>query len=183
MFVLIIFILAWMETFSKICIELSANCIKVEQAQKCVDDFKSLQNGLSVTFLFLFITLQTLVVLCFYMCIATLSFGPYNHYNNILLSISYATLFLYSGSILYFITTAAEATHSSLQKVGSPLNLMLVKEQDEETKMNIHLLIKEIETMPLLNGCGYFELKRGSLTSIVSNTVTYLIILLQFRNS
>ena len=34
MFVLIIFILAWMETFSKKCIELSANCIKVEQAQK-----------------------------------------------------------------------------------------------------------------------------------------------------
>ena len=117
------------------------------------------------------------------MCIATVFFGPYNHCNNILLSISYRTLVLYSGSNLYFITTAAETTHSSLQKVGNRLNVMLVKEQDEETKMNIHLLIKEIETMPLLHGCGYFELKRGSLTSIVSNTVTYLIILLQFRNS
>ena len=76
------------------------------------------------------------------MCIATVFFGPYNHCNNILLSIR--TLVLYSGSILYFITTAAEATHSSLQKVGNPLNVMLVKEKDEERKINIHLLIKEI---------------------------------------
>ena len=41
MFVLIIFILAWMETFSKKCIELSANCIRVEQGKICIDHFIS----------------------------------------------------------------------------------------------------------------------------------------------
>ena len=57
------------------------------------------------------------------------------------------------------------------------------KEKDEDTRANAQLLIDEIKTVPPLNGNGYFVLKKDTLTSIASTTVTYLIILLQFRNS
>ena len=56
-------------------------------------------------------------------------------------------------------------------------------EPDEDTRINAQLLLKEIENIPPFHGNGYFELKRETLTSITSTTVTYLIILLQFRGS
>ena len=92
-------------------------------------------------------------------------------------------MFLFCFSVIFVLTTSAEKAYSSLRNLTKPLNFLLMKETEEEVKMNVQMLIKDIEQTPPLHGCGYFVLTRGTLTSIVSNTVTYLIILLQFRNS
>ena len=92
-------------------------------------------------------------------------------------------MFLYCGTSLYILILAAENSYISLQTLVKPLTVSMMRENDEETKIETQLLLKEIEKVPPLNGNGYFELKKETLTSITSTTVTYLIILLQFRNS
>ena len=44
------------------------------------------------------------------------------------------------------------------------------------------MLIKELASTGPLSGDGYFDVGRGTLTSMVSTTITYLIILMQFRD-
>ena len=57
--------------------------------------------------------------------------------------------------------------------------------QIEETQQRniIELKLKELEDVRPLSGNGYFEIGRGTLTSIVSTSITYFIILLQFKQS
>ena len=117
------------------------------------------------------------------MCISTAFFGPYDILLNIIVSICYALMFLFCGTTLYSLIIASENAYTSLQKLSKPLNIIVMKEKDEDTRVNAQLLLKEIENIPPLNGNGYFELRRETLTSITSTTVTYLIILLQFRGS
>lgn len=179
--VLILSILAWMEHFSQICEEFDHNNILM-LSQNCLQIYKTIQDGLSFFFLKCYIAFQVVIVLTIYMFVSTALFGPYDMYTNIIVSICYVIIFLYCSAVLYSVTTTAEATYSSLLKLTNPLR-MFSKKCDEDTRMKVKLLIKEIETTPPLNGCGYFQLRRETLTSIVSNTVTYLIILLQFRTA
>ena len=84
---------------------------------------------------------------------------------------------------MYVLTIAGENAHNSLQKMIKPLNIMAKSEKEEAIRTNAQLLLDEIRNTPPLNGNGYFELKKDTLTSITSTTITYLIILLQFRSS
>ena len=45
------------------------------------------------------------------------------------------------------------------------------------------LLLREIDNLEPVSGYGLFEVTRGTLTSMVSTSITYLIILIQFKTS
>ena len=181
LFNLLLFYLIWMEQFSKICGEDVFD--PIQHSQRCLTIFQSIQDGLSVGFCRYFFSFQIMIVISLYMGISTIYFAPYNLITNIIASIFYGLLFLYSGFILYVLTVAGENAHNSLQKMTKPLNIMAKMEKDEERRTNAQLLLDEIKNTPPLNGNGYFELKKDTLTSITSTTITYLIILLQFRSS
>ena len=87
----------------------------------------------------------------------------------------------YFMTILYCITLTAEEAYDALQSLNTPLEKMLVNENDLTRKENIKATMRKLEKMRPLNGNGYFNITRETLTSIVSTTITYLIILLQFR--
>ena len=72
---------------------------------------------------------------------------------------------------------------SSFKGLSISLNLTLIGEKEHKKIQETKALMKEIENMPPLNGNGYFEIKKETITSMISTTVTYLIILLQFRGS
>ena len=175
-------ILSWLELFSLICDTEGVSNV-YQHSKKCLRLFKSLQDGLETTFFAFFASIQILIVISVYMCISTAFFGPYEFVTNIVVSICYLQMFLFCSIVIFVLTTSAENAYSSLRNLIKPLNLMVMKETDEEVKMNVQMLLKDLEQTPPLHGCGYFVLTRGTLTSIVSNTVTSLIILLQFRNS
>ena len=181
-FSMFLFFLTWMQHFSLICEEYHSNNI-FQHCQQCLQIYKSIQDGLGFTFFTSFVIFQILIVLAIYMFISTAFFCPYDLYTNIVICICYVVIFTHYATFMCIITANAENTHSSLQKLTNPLKRTLTKENDKDIVMDIQLLIQEVETIPRLNGLGYFELKRETLTSIVSNTVTYLIILLQFRTS
>ena len=125
-----IFYLSWIEYFSKICeanITLTSNSI--QQSQKCLNIYKSIQNGLGIPFCHYFISFQILIVITLYMCISTAFFGPYDILSNIIVSICYALMFLFCGTTLYFLIIASENAYTSLQKLSKPLNIIVMKEQ------------------------------------------------------
>ena len=89
----------------------------------------------------------------------------------------------YYTSVPYFITMTAEKAHQDLRKLAIPLQQALVMESDHPKIQSLKILLKEVENVGPLSGNGYFDISRGTLTSIVSISVTYFIILLQFRTA
>ena len=102
---------------------------------------------------------------------------------NIAVSICYAIIAMYNSFAIYGQTLSAEKAFTGIRKLAEPLREALIGEIRHEKIQDLKLLIREIEKVSPLNGNGYFEIRKGTITSIVSNTVTYLIILLQFRTS
>ena len=84
-------------------------------------------------------------------------------------------------AILYCITLTAEEAYDALQSLNKPLEKILVNENNFAQREHIKATIRKLEKIRPLNGNGYFNITRETLTSTVSTTVTYLIILLQFR--
>ena len=104
-----------------------------------------------------------------------------NLWQNIVLSGCYFTMTAYFMTIFYCITQTAEEAYDVLQSLNTPLENMLINEDDLKKKELIRATLRKLEKIRPLNGNGYFNVTRETLTSIVSTTVTYLIILLQFR--
>ena len=178
---LLIFYISWMEHFSIKCGETIYDII--QHSKKCLNIYQSIQDGVGLTCCRYFLSFQIIIVISLYMGISTAYFAPYDLNTNIIAAIFFGLFFLYCGIILYVLTIAGENAYNSLQNMIKPLNIMAKKEKDEDRRANAQLMIDEIKTVPPLNGNGYFVLKKDTLTSIASTTVTYLIILLQFRNS
>ena len=89
----------------------------------------------------------------------------------------------YCSLVLYFITMTAESSFEKLKNLTVTLQLRMAKEKDPVEQMKIRFLIEKVEKTKPLSGNGYFEISKSTLASITSISVTYLIILLQFRTA
>ena len=98
-------------------------------------------------------------------------------------TLSFVFLAYYYITVLYFLTMTAEKAHQDLKMLASPLQQALVMETEQPKIQSLKILLKEVENVGPLSGNGYFDISRGTLTSIVSISVTYFIILLQFRTA
>ena len=87
----------------------------------------------------------------------------------------------YYTSVLYFITMTVEKSHEDLKMLSTPLKQVI--ENDAMKNGSLKILIKEVENVRPLGGNGYFTIGRSTLTSMLSISVTYFIILLQFRTA
>ena len=145
--------------------------------------FKTLQKGFGTTFLLFFSLYQIQNIFYLYMSISSNMSGYENFWPNVTLSICYFVMSAYCIVIMYCITLTAEEAFDALQSLIKPLNKMLVNENDSSRQESIRIAIRKLEKTRPLNGNGYFNITRETLTSIVSTTITYLIILLQFRNT
>ena len=107
--------------------------------------------------------------------------NPITYWQQIMTSLSFVFMAYYYTSVLYFITMTAEKAHQDLKMLATPMQQALVVEQDGPKIQSLKILLKEVENVGPLSGNGYFDISRGTLTSIVSISVTYFIILLQFK--
>ena len=179
-FIFFFFILVLIDEFKRIVCLRKNNIIL--HSNYCVDCFKTMQKGFGRTFLLTFSYYQIEIVFLTYMGISSLmSISKENLWQNVISSCCYFTMSAYCMSILYCITLTAEEAYDALQSLNIPLEKMLVNENDLTRKENIKSTMRKLEKMRPLNGNGYFYITRETLTSIVSTTITYLIILLQFR--
>ena len=181
-FLFVFIILCFVDEFKRIVFLRTSRNNVLHHTEKCIDCFKSLQKGFGTAFLFIFFVYQTQNIFCIYnMCISLFMSTHENLWNNIVLFICYITMSLYLMTVLYCVTLTADEAYEALQSLNVPLEKMLVNENDFARKEKINITMRKLEKIRPLNGNGYFNITRETLTSIVSTTVTYLIILLQFR--
>ena len=132
-----------------------------------------------------FFVAQIATITCLFLAIS--SFFPHTvvmsqlHY--IVQALGFILMVYYFVSALYFTTMTAVKAHQDLKSLATPLQQVLVMEHDVTKIQSLKILLKEVENVGPLSGNGYFDISRGTLTSIVSISVTYFIILLQFRTA
>ena len=105
------------------------------------------------------------------------------HYERYANSVAFGIVSIYCTCALYFITMTAESAFGKLKNLVIPLQQRMIQEKDPVEQMKIKFLIEKVEKVRPLSGNGYFEICRETLTSIVGISITYLIILLQFRTA
>ena len=64
----------------------------------------------------------------------------------------------------------------SLEEVGDEL-------KDKSDIKRAKIILETLDSAEPLSGCGMFKITRGTLTSMISTSITYLIILVQFKMS
>ena len=77
----------------------------------------------------------------------------------------------------------AESAFEKFKNLSVALQQSMIKEKDPVEQMKIRFLIEKVEKAKPLSGNGYFEVSKSTLASITSISITYLIILLQFRTA
>ena len=77
----------------------------------------------------------------------------------------------------------AESAFEKFKNLSVALQHSMMKEKDPVEQMKIRFLIEMVEKAKPLSGNGYFEVSKLTLASITSISITYLIILLQFRTA
>ena len=58
-----------------------------------------------------------------------------------------------------------------------------LKTSEEVVNKDVLDILDIIDSAEPLSGCGMFEIKRSTLTSMISISITYLIVLVQFKMS
>ena len=138
---------------------------------------------LGSTLFLIFLSYQVTIVVCIFTSISA-SLNTYlEPWQNMINAAGFFTASLYSTSTLYFITMTAEASFEELKRLAMPLQERMIQEKDPVEQMKTKFLIEKIENVRPLSGNGYFEISRETLTSIVGISITYLIILVQFRTA
>ena len=92
-------------------------------------------------------------------------------------------LLISTGFLIYFkmLTFAIDSFYRSFKSIrffrlnNSKLTL--------EDRANIEEVMDIIDDAEPISGCGMFEITRSTLTSMLSTSITYLIILIQFKLS
>ena len=138
----------------------------------------------SGTFFFAtFFVFQISTITCVFLTISSLfpQGKEMTYWQRMMGTLSFVFLAYYYITVLYFITMTAEKAHQDLKMLASPLQQALVMETEQPKIQSLKILLKEVANVGPLSGNGYFDISRGTLTSIVSISVTYFIILLQFK--
>ena len=80
-------------------------------------------------------------------------------------------------------TYTVEETQASLAGLAAPLRALLEVEARQLERGKLRNLVTEVEQAGRMGGNGFFEISRGGLTSMLSVSLTYIIIIVQFKLS
>jgi len=132
-------------------------------ANQCLNVYNCLQNGMSTAFYAFFTFSQFVWIFCVFSAISNLiGSGDRAEIQTVCQTVGYLCLSLANILSIVCLTFCLDSCHKSVRGTS--------KEEEVE------------DTRPL-NGLGFFDIERGTLTSMVSTALTYIIILVQFKMS
>ena len=195
----IFFLLVWIEQFSRICKETEQSMMSLQDhAQKCLYYYNSIQNCFGVAFLCIFCCCQLFTFVNFFNVIS-FQFMDFDTWERSVFSVSFVLISLHLIFIVLSLTFTIEEALNSLKSLMIPMRKRLGKKgtlfrlyfyqaisvdlTELSERQEMLNLVEEIRDTGALTGHGYFEIRRANLTSMISISFTYLIILLQFRLS
>ena len=175
----------WMENFVQITVnaaESSAGTIK-ESSLDCVNLYSKCKRGLSYYFTKVFILYQIMLVVSTYIAISYILGNDLN-YSNILFIVANI---LHSIALIGWLlcqSMVAGDCHKALLGLAKSLRKRKMQVLDNVNEAAwIDNIIDDIEAAGPLTGGGFFDVEQKTVTSIIGCTVTYLIVLLQFKSS
>ena len=176
----ILVISAYMEKLIAMCNE-NAPGKEIQQARRCLEVYKAFESGFGPFFCFVFGVTQILMIFSFFMSFSR-ALGA-NEPVSVKVGSSFGTLLISFGLMLNIagLTFTLESGYKSVKSLVKPLQEQLLV--DASDRMIIKNSIKEIEDLNPLTGNGYFSISKGTLTSMLSVGITYIIILVQFKIS
>ena len=76
-----------------------------------------------------------------------------------------------------------DSVYRSFKNIKKSLECIDEKLKDEEEIKRAKKIFEDLDSAEPLSACGMFQITRGTLTSMISTSITYLIILVQFKIS
>ena len=167
---------------------------KVEWAEHCIKIYNKTEEHLGGYFLFYLTLSQFVWIILFYLGISlTISSNGFSTSSFILQSLGFRLhkehrnkniLGPFSFAIAYliflkFLIFKVDSIYRSFKKI----KLELEDIEDKEDNKRVKKIIDVIDSAEPLSGCGMFHITRSTLTSMISTSITYLIILVQFKIS
>ena len=173
---------ALMDKFIFLC-ECRAVGKELAHAKRCLELYSAFDCGFGLFFFFVFGVSQVFVIFTLYLTIS----GPIESSSSVFGIIIYSSgqLLASCGLMLNIagLTFSLDAGHKSLKGLANVLQDQLVHVTEGSERQTIKNTIKVIEQTGPLNGKGFFDITRGTLTGMVSVGFTYIIILVQFKMS
>ena len=84
---------------------------------------------------------------------------------------------------LQVLTSLAESAFEALQEMKRNFQEKFLTSTSDGERQKWQYLIMSLSEVRPLSGAGYFDISRGTLTSMLSVSLTYVIIMVQFQLS
>ena len=176
----ILMVSIWMEKLISMSKDKSP-CDEIERAQTCIELYKSFNSGFGSYFLFMFSFTQVSLIFSFFISISRVLGSNETALVKVIISLGN---FLASSGMMVNIACLTFVLEDGYKSVTSLVQQLQDKiMSDVPNRRLIKNIIKELESIKPLTGNGYFSISRGTLTSMVSVGITYIIILVQFKIS
>ena len=173
-----------MQKFVSLCFEEKQDGNAILHAENCLKKYITMKNGFGCYFLLFYNVTQFLTIFALFL---TISHGLGSAINkDVWKLINAGSHLCFSiGLILnsFGFTFTLESAFESLLAIRKDLKVQLISEKDPVTKNIMKTIIEDLKEEGPLSGKGFFNITKGTLTSMVSISITYIIILVQFKIS
>ena len=139
-----------------------------------------MENGFGLFFLYVFST-QVFSIFSLYLSVSQSIGSTLSGLKTFIVSTSYLLISCAFLLNIAALTVILDTGHKSLKDLTVPLQDKLLYLQEGFEKQSYINIIKDIEKTGPLNGKGFFNITRGTLTGMLSVGITYIIILVQFK--
>ena len=173
---------SWMEKFIALC-KNTPKGSDVDHAKRCLQLYSDVDKGFGLLFLFSFGMSQVFIIFSLFLSISQAIGSNASGWDKAVISFGY--LFISFGILLNIVslTLVLDAAHKSLKELAKDLQDNALNVSDGFERQNTANIMKDIENTGPLNGKGFFEITRGTVTGMVSIGITYVIIIVQFKIS
>ena len=138
------------------------------RCQQCLDSFGTLESSLGAFFLVFYSCIQFLSV---FIIFTTLTRFIRHSDLNLYDYVTSGGLFLFMLCLMYnllFLTKMTDRTFQSMQALGGQIQERLLVTREKTERQSLKYLMKRVEMLKPLNACGYFDIAKTTLTSMVS---------------
>ena len=153
-------------------------------AKTCLDLYNDFQSGFGFFLLYIVFSVSQMSLIFFSFLTISEAIGSNEELWAILL-LSFGKFSFTVGVPLniHGLACILDAGYKTMRGLTHLLRRELLQDIERLERQTIEILIKEIEDTGPLNGKGFFNITRGTLTGMLSVGITYLIILVQFKMS
>ena len=144
-------------------IHLFKNCTE------CIDEFESFSKALNIFLMFYFMLNQSFAVFYIFTILATAMKPDFLNMKGALFGVTGQGVFMvFVIFALIVITGAIDESFENLKGLKRPIQEKLLRSTNESEKAQMNYLLQRIEDIKPMSACGYFQIEKSTLTSMLS---------------